>query len=176
MPWIVAALFACGAPEAPEAPVAAAPAVEAPAAEAQAEPAAAVVAPGADGWSQFGAAPTLAAAEPATALLSNAAARAGQTVRVAGTVSSVCQKAGCWMVLADDAGHQLRVTMKDHAFALPKDCNGQAADIEGQLVQKAVDPKTVEHFKSESDGGPVPEEGKAEVFEIVASGVRLKAS
>ena len=68
----------------------------------------------------------------------------------------------------------MRVTMKEHAFGVPKNSTGQLADIEGLVVQKAVDPKLVEHYKSEGDGGAVPEEGKAVQAELVATSVRLR--
>lgn len=140
------------------------------------EEAATAAPPDADGWSSYGAAPTLASAQPAADLLADPAKYADQTVRVQGKVSSVCQMAGCWLVLADDQGHQLRVTMKEHSFGVPKDSSGRLADIEGLVVQKKVDPKLVEHYKSEGDGGAVPEEGKTEQAEIVATSVRLRAS
>jgi hypothetical protein len=150
---LVFALIGCGAPEA----VVLAPPVA---------PAAA--------WTSFGAPATLAASAPVTAVLTDPAAHVDQVVRVEGRVSNVCAKAGCWLVLADDQGHQVRVTMKDHAFSVPKDCSGRTADIEGTLVELVTDPARVEHFESEQAGTAAPEKGTERHFEIVATGVRLQ--
>ena len=170
----VAFLFACAAEPAAAPPPAVPPATTTEATAAEPAHAAPVAVASADGWTAYGSAMTLPSAQPADGILADPAKYADQTVRVTGKVSSVCQKAGCWLVLADDKGNQMRVTMKEHSFAVPKDCNGQLADIEGKLVQKAVDPKLVEHYKSEGDGGAVPEDGKTVHAEIVATGVRLQ--
>ncbi|MBA2320368.1 MAG: DUF4920 domain-containing protein, partial [Deltaproteobacteria bacterium] len=104
----------------------------------------------------------------------NPAPYLNKLVSVEGRVTNVCAKVGCWLVLADDQGGQVRVTMKEHGFAVPKDCSGQTARIEGTLVEKKTDQATVEHYKSEQAGAAVPEEGKERHLEIVATGVRLK--
>ncbi len=176
---VAALLFACATEPVAPPVVASGPTAHEGGAEKVAEhheaPAAAA-APSADGWTSYGAAQTLTSAVPAADVLADPKKYANTTVRVEGKVSSVCQKAGCWLVLADDKGNQMRVTMKEHSFGVPKDVTGQLADIEGTLVEKPVDPATVEHYKSESNGGPVPEEGKTVHAEIVATGVRLRSS
>ncbi len=50
-----------------------------------------------------------------------------------GTVTKVCQEAGCWMALRDGA-HNAVVRMENHAFFLPKDAAGQKARVEGRLL------------------------------------------
>ena len=158
---LLSVLFAC----ATAAPPPAAPAPPPPQAAAP---------PAAPEWAAFGAPATLSAITPVTAVLGDPGSHLDHVVRVEGRVSNVCAKAGCWLVLADDQGHQVRVTMKDHAFAVPKDCSGQTAELEGLFSEKATDPERVEHLKSEQAGTAVPEEGTEKHFEIEATGVRLK--
>lgn len=124
------------------------------------------------GAAHFGAAFTVASAVPASAVLGAPQDHSAAPVRMTGQLVEVCQKAGCWAVVRDDAGHSIRVTMKDHAFGLAKDSAGKQCDVEGTLVQKAVDPKTIEHYQSEG-GKAVPEAGKAEAWELVVSAASI---
>ncbi len=140
------------------------------------EPAAAAVAPDASGWSHFGSEFTTQETLAASSFLADPAPFVGKTVRVEGRVAEVCQKAGCWMVLAD-GDKSLRVRMKDHAFSVDKAGEGCTASIEGQVVATPVDPKTVEHYASESkEGATMPENSATNgmVYEIEATGVAMK--
>lgn len=154
-------LVACGTP--PSEPEIAVPA---------AEEVTAAAAPAADDWKHFGAPFTVAEATPASAVLADPTPLAGKVVRVKGELSEVCQKMGCWAVVRDDAGHAIRVTMKDHAFGIDKDTVGRGCDVEGELVQKAVDPERVKHFESEGSTNP-PEAGQTEAWELVATSVAV---
>jgi len=138
-------------------------------------PAAPTPAAPAASWKHFGAPFTVAQALPANAVLGDPAAHAQAPVRFTAEVTEVCQKMGCWVVVRDDAGRSIRVTMKDHAFGLDKDVAGRVCDLEGTLVKKAVDPKQVEHFVSEGSKAP-PEAGKTEVWELVASAVAVRGT
>ena len=136
-------------------------------------PATATPPPAGAGWNHFGGDFTVAAAVPASAVLDAPADHLGHPVRVTGELTEVCQKMGCWAVVADDAGHQIRVTMKDHAFGIDKDGAGRTCDVEGELVKKAVDPEQLAHYAAEGSAHP-PEQGKSEVFELVASAVSVQ--
>lgn len=177
-------LIACGgaAPEADEAPTEAAPS-EAPAADAtetetEAETADAETdAPDDSEWSHYGEAFAVDDVLPAKTLLADPSAYTDQTVRVEGRVADVCQKMGCWMVLTDDDGHQMRILMKDHAFSVDKAGTGKSCQVEGKVVAKAIDPEEVAHFESEaSEGAPIPEKGVEgdTTYELVASGVAMR--
>ncbi|MBX2800572.1 MAG: DUF4920 domain-containing protein [Myxococcales bacterium] len=124
-------------------------------------------------WTHYGA--PFAVSEPVAAatVLADPAAHAEAPVRVRGELTEVCQKAGCWAVLRDDEGRSMRVTMKAHSFGIDTDSRGHECDAEGQLVRKAVDPARIEHFKSEGSRTN-PEEGKDEVWELVATAVSTR--
>jgi hypothetical protein len=161
---VLCLLVACGGtadvatPAVPPAPPADVPAVPAPTAD-----------------THFGAEFTVANSITAVEVLADPAKFAGAPVHVTGRVADVCQKAGCWMVLAE-GDETLRVTMKDHEFSVAKDGAGAQCEIEGTLVAKEVDAKTVEHLEGESAKPEImPEKGKIgeTVYELVATGVKF---
>lgn len=181
MMTLLLALFACSTP--PEAPVAEptaeAPAAEAPAVEEAAEPAAEAGVEVEGDKIHYGAEFAVAEVTPASALLDDPASFVGKSVRVEGRVAEVCQKAGCWMVIAE-GDKSMRVLMKDHAFAVDKQGSGRDCQVEGVVTTRELDPEWVEHLASESEKpGEMPEK-KAEgnlVYELTATGVRMaKAS
>ena len=171
--FAVLLLAACNTPEgASEAEPAAAEraAPEAPALHGTAEN---VATEAADAASHWGAPFTLTASEPLQTLIDDPDPQVGREVRVRGEVTNVCQKAGCWMVLRAEGGESVRITMKDHDFSVAKDLAGRSCDVQGTVVKKAVDPKTVAHYESEGGTDEVPERGKTEVVEIVATSVAV---
>ena len=175
------ALFACGTPEtaAHDDHAAHDDAAHDDHAEHAAHDAKAPVTASADGWSHYGEAFALASAKPCGEVIADPTASVDQVVRVQGRIENVCQKAGCWMVVADDEGKYLRITMKEHAFGVPtttKTGPDTLVDVEGTLVAKTLDEKTLEHLKSEAKG--TPEEVAAQLapkFEIIATGVSIRA-
>jgi len=127
-------------------------------------------------WTHYGEDFTVDKAAVASALLTNPEQFVDQTIRVTGRVTDVCQKAACWMVIAED-DKLLRVTMKEHAFAVNKRGAGGEADIEGLVVAKAIDPKTIEHYKGESERPDQIPEAKVTgntTYELVASAVSMR--
>ena len=126
----------------------------------------------------FGPEFTLTETIPAGTVLSNPEQYVGQTVRVTGKVSDVCQKMGCWMVITD-ADQHMRITTKDHKFFVAKDGAGAKCDLEGTVVKREANPERTAHYKSEqTDGAPMPEAelaGQA-TYEIVASAVEFDRS
>lgn len=58
---------------------------------------------------------------------------AGQTVRTEGTVTAVCQAAGCWMQLAD-AEQRVHVKMHGHSFFIPRNASGRHARVQAIVV------------------------------------------
>ncbi len=106
-------------------------------------------------------------------LVKDPAAWSGKTVKTEGTVSSVCQEKGCWMVLK--AGEQsVRVRFKDYAFFVPKDAAGAAAVMEGVFSVKTVPEATAKHYAEETSGGKADAiKGDQKELSFLASGVEL---
>lgn len=142
-------------------------------AKAEAKPAAA----DADGWQTYGTVKTgdqtiVKAAD----LLADPAKFVDQQVRIEGRVADVCQKKGCWMVIAD-GDKSMRVLMKDHAFSVDKQGAGSTCQVDGVVVAEKKDPETVAHFEGEATEGTVIPEKQVEgdvVYQLVAEGVRMK--
>ena len=163
---ILSLLFACGAEPVAAPPVEAA--VEAPAEDPMAHAPLVEIHYG----EAFSTDEVLAAKD----LLADPAPYMDQTVRVEGRVAEVCQKAGCWMVLTDEAA-SMRVLMKGHGFAIAKDSVGRITQVEGVVKGTEVDPEFVEHLKSESENpDAIPEDGKSYVYQLEATGVTLLAA
>lgn len=155
---LMVGLVACGTNDAPE--VEPAPAAETPAAT-TAE------------WTHAGAPFSVEEAVEASVVLTDPAGHSESPVRITGELAEVCVRKGCWAVVRDDQGHSMRVTMKDHAFGVPTDSKGYACDIEGQLVRKQVDQKTLDHY-AEEGATEHPEAGQTEAWELVAVAVSTK--
>jgi hypothetical protein len=132
----------------------------------------------ADGdWTHFGNAFTVTDKPIASAdFLADPSKFEGQTVMIEGRVADVCQKAGCWLVLAE-GDKSIRIRTKAHRFFVAKDSTGKMARIEGLVKSHKVDAKQVAHYESESQKGAVVPEKQANsetVFELIASGVSIQ--
>ena len=126
-------------------------------------------------WAAFGEPFTQDDVMGADKLLSSLPEFDGKKVRVEGRIADVCQKAGCWMVLAHE-DLSIRVKMKDHAFFVDRQSTGGWADIEGEIHSKALDPAEVAHFQSEAQNPEATPElqAKDKVYDLMASAVRIR--
>ena len=127
-------------------------------------------------WADFGAGFTVEAVTPAATLLADPASFESRTVRVEGRVADVCQKAGCWMVIAE-GDQTMRVLMKDHGFAVARDATGATCQVEGVVTKRVLDDEWVEHLESESaDKENMPEKNATAgvIYELEATAVRTR--
>jgi hypothetical protein len=129
-----------------------------------------VVATSQDAPQLFGAAIDQAVPEVALAqLIAKPEPYAGKPIRTQGTVSRVCQAAGCWMELRDDSsGRSVRTPMAGHAFFLPKTALNKRAAIQGIVELR---PLTAEH-KAHLEGEGATATDSA--LSISATGVALR--
>lgn len=104
---------------------------------------------------------------PLGAIIASPGEHAERVVRTRGTVHRVCQRMGCWMELRDGEGPPVRVPMAGHAFLLPRDCQGQPAEVQGRVVMQELSPEMRAHLGGE--GATV----LASTLSIDATGVRL---
>jgi len=107
-----------------------------------------------------GAALAVEAVTPIAELATDPDRFADQLVRVEGEVTGVCQKAGCWMEVADGAGHAVRVQVEDGVLVFPAEAEGGTAAVEGKV--EIVDMERDEYVAWKShladDAGEVFEE------------------
>ncbi len=57
----------------------------------------------------------------------------GKEVQVAGKVTDVCPKKGCWMELRDETDASLRVKVQDDVIVFPADAKGKLAKARGKV-------------------------------------------
>jgi hypothetical protein len=85
-----------------------------------------------------------------SALIAEPSAHAGKVIETEGTVSQVCQNAGCWMELsAAGSEERVRTPMAGHAFFLPKTVVGKRARVQGRVELIALAPAMKAHLESE---------------------------
>jgi hypothetical protein len=101
------------------------------------------------GWSG-GAALTVAQVTPLADLVADPGRFVGQTVRLEGQVTGVCKGVGCWVQVADAAGHDFIAKSTDHSIAFPKDCEGRQVVLQGEIiVQPGTAPEAHAHAEGE---------------------------
>jgi hypothetical protein len=64
-------------------------------------------------------------------LLANPDRYVDQVVRVAGEVADVCPMAGCWILVADEGGREIRIKVKDGEIVFPKELKGHGTIAQG---------------------------------------------
>lgn len=96
----------------------------------------------------------------------------GDKVRVSGTVSAVCQKAGCWMTL-QDGDAEARIFTREHKFFMPTDIVGKRAEVEGNLRAKEVSAGFAKHLAEDGGKDPAAVTGPQKEYVVNATGVRI---
>lgn len=97
-----------------------------------------------------------------------------KTFKVRGIIEEVCQMKGCWMVMKNDQGVNVRVTFKDYGFFVPKDISGSEVIIEGIANQELLDEDVARHYAE--DGGKEYDASMRNTITFVAHGVLVKES
>jgi hypothetical protein len=121
----------------------------------------------------FGAALTDQERTPIGEILRDPDRFADQTVMLKGRITDVCQRKGCWTVIAegDDA---IRVRFQDYGFFLPKDSVGVEAWAQGRVSVVTMSESEARHYEAESrDGNPSEIEGPQREIGFTATGVHL---
>lgn len=96
---------------------------------------------------------------------------AGKSVRVETRVAKVCQKKGCFF-FAQEGDNVVRVSFKDYGFFVPTDISGKRVTLVGEVVAREVTAEEADHYADDL-GADAPSVKQGEVYEIVASAVRV---
>jgi Domain of unknown function (DUF4920) len=94
--------------------------------------------------------------------------------KVKGTVSSVCEKKGCWMKLAQTEGDGIMIRFKDYKFFMPLNIVGKDVVLQGEAKKTVTTVEMLKHYAE--DAGKSKEEiekitePKTEI-EFIATGV-----
>lgn len=79
-----------------------------------------------------------------------------ENIKITGKVDEVCQAKGCWLSMVKPDGSKMRVTFKDYAFFVPKDCSGKTAVMEGRAFMDTTSVEDLQHYAK--DAGKSEEE------------------
>jgi hypothetical protein len=88
---------------------------------------------------KYGEGVSVQAVTPIAAVIQKPADFAGKTIRVEGTVTSVCEHEGCWMALKPEGGPDsptLLIKVDDGVIVFPVTTRGKKAAAQG-VVEKA---------------------------------------
>ena len=94
----------------------------------------------------------------------------GRRGKFEGRVTQVCQKEGCWMILAE--GDRYARVFTGHAFTLPKDASGRAV-VYGKLGERTVNEAFAKHMAEDAGRDPDTVVGDQIEFRIDATSVEL---
>jgi hypothetical protein len=98
----------------------------------------------------FGAGVKLAASTPIDAILTEPTKFAGQSVRVEGMVTDVCEMRGCWFEMAGDKpGQKLRFKVTDGEMVFPMESKGKKAIAEGVVAVKELTLDQTKEYEAE---------------------------
>ena len=129
--------------------------------------------PAAQGQQKFGSF-AMTASEPLSAVVASLGEETKKTVQVSGTVDSVCQSKGCWMVLKD-GDVVARVFTHAGEFYLPTATEkGRAAVVEGELEARTMSEKFAKHLAEDQGRDPSDVSGPQRELVINATAVALK--
>lgn len=83
---------------------------------------------------QLGETLSLSNVTPIATILATPAEFAGKRVQIQGKVTAVCQMKGCWLLVADTDGREIRVKVEDDGpIVFPQDAPGGTATVEGTV-------------------------------------------
>ena len=107
-----------------------------------------------------------------TVLNSDTSEEARLVGKIEGQITEVCQKKGCFMVLADSGMHA-RVTFKDYGFFVPKDAGTSTSVVYGELTIVERSPDEINHFAKDV-GRTAESTAPVNEYTIVASSVVIR--
>lgn len=96
--------------------------------------------------------------------------------KVEGTITEICQAAGCWFRMKTEDGKELFIQMKEHK-SVPKDWSGKTVVAQGDAFIKEISVDEQKHYLEDSNA---PQEEIAAVkepkmeYNLIAEGVVLK--
>jgi Domain of unknown function (DUF4920) len=88
-------------------------------------------------------------------ILKDTKAYAGRKVLISGTIDSVCQKRGCWMIIKDGET-RTQVKFQGYGFFVPFDVAGRTVKVEGMAKETELSEKMRRHYAE--DAGKSKEE------------------
>ena len=125
----------------------------------------------------FGAGVTLQTATSIASLYESPQKFVGQTIRVDGIVTAVCQEMGCWMALGHDEKGELTVRFKvDHggSIVFPIKAKGRKASAEGVFERIGAGDKEAQEAAHEHTASLKTAPEFAKTYQIKVTGAVLR--
>jgi len=97
-----------------------------------------------------------------------------EKVLLEGTISDVCQKKGCWLMLSD-SDRAIRIKFEGYSFFVPKGSRGKKVRAEGRLIQERLSEDMARHYAAEQSTKTDPSniKGPQQVVTFEATGVAI---
>ena len=124
---------------------------------------------------------TLKKQTPIAELSAKPADYVGKTVQVKGSITEVCEKAGCWMKLVDPKSKAaVRIKVKDGEIVFPKEAIGKLAVAEGTFAKiEMTKEQAIAQAKHEAEENKKPFDaasitGPVTLYQIQGSGAVIE--
>lgn len=95
-----------------------------------------------------------------------------QQVLASGQIKQVCQKKGCFFILADGE-NEARITFKDYSFFIPTNSAGKKVVVEGSFNVKELTEQKAKHYAKDAGQDPRKVKGPQEEYSLVATSVKI---
>lgn len=102
------------------------------------------------GQTTYGAKTTTDGVVPASSLPSKMHGLDSLEVKVTGTITSVCQRKGCWLMVDIGEGKMMRVRFKDYAFFVPKNISGKKVVLDGYARNNTTSVAQLRHYAQDA--------------------------
>lgn len=106
------------------------------------------------------------------ALLAKSDTYKNQQVVASGQIKQVCQKKGCFFILADGE-NEARITFKDYSFFIPTNSAGKKVVVEGSFNVKELTEQKAKHYAKDAGQDPRKVKGPQEEYSLVATSVKI---
>ena len=101
------------------------------------------------GQTTYGKKTTAAGALPASSITAKMKGFASLGVKIKGTVTSVCQRRGCWLQVDIGEGKTMRVRF-NHAFFVPKNISGKTVVLDGYAYTSTTSVAQLRHYAEDA--------------------------
>lgn len=105
-------------------------------------------------------------------LLSKSDSYENKQVVAEGEIRQVCQKKGCFFILADGE-KEARITFKDYDFFIPTNTTGKKVVLKGTFNVKKLSEKKAKHYAKDAGEDPEKINGPQEEYSLVATSVKI---
>ena len=105
-------------------------------------------------------------------LLAQSDSYENKQVVATGEIRQVCQKKGCFFILAD-GNNEARITFKDYEFFIPTNTAGKKVVLTGTFNVKELSEKKAKHYAKDAGEDPEKVKGSQKEYSLVATSVKI---